>query len=90
MSSDTNDTNDTNDAEIECDLAVLGSGPGGYSAAFRGADLGLKTGQLFAILRVAITGRTVAPPLFETLEVLGRDRALERMDRALERLEPGG
>jgi dihydrolipoamide dehydrogenase len=27
---------------IECDLAVLGSGPGGYSAAFRAADLGLK------------------------------------------------
>ena len=30
-------------ADIECDLVVLGSGPGGYSAAFRGADLGLKT-----------------------------------------------
>ncbi|HUJ86627.1 MAG TPA: dihydrolipoyl dehydrogenase [Burkholderiales bacterium] len=31
------------EGEIECDLVVLGSGPGGYSAAFRGADLGLKT-----------------------------------------------
>src|SRR3954466_10114280 len=30
-------------ADIECDLVVLGSGPGGYSAAFRAADLGLKT-----------------------------------------------
>jgi dihydrolipoamide dehydrogenase len=30
-------------ADIECDLLVLGAGPGGYSAAFRGADLGLKT-----------------------------------------------
>src|SRR4026208_1176978 len=30
-------------ADLECDLLVLGSGPGGYSAAFRGADLGLKT-----------------------------------------------
>lgn len=30
------------DAEIECDLIVIGSGPGGYSAAFRAADLGLK------------------------------------------------
>ena len=29
--------------EIECDLVVLGAGPGGYSAAFRAADLGLKT-----------------------------------------------
>ncbi|MCE2915085.1 MAG: dihydrolipoyl dehydrogenase [Rubrivivax sp.] len=30
-------------ADLECDLLVLGAGPGGYSAAFRGADLGLKT-----------------------------------------------
>ncbi|MGV8826538.1 biotin/lipoyl-containing protein, partial [Methylibium petroleiphilum] len=29
-------------ADVECDLLVLGAGPGGYSAAFRGADLGLK------------------------------------------------
>src|SRR3954469_4304665 len=31
------------EADIECDVVVLGSGPGGYSAAFRAADLGLKT-----------------------------------------------
>src|SRR5206468_3460685 len=30
-------------ADIECEMVVLGSGPGGYSAAFRAADLGLKT-----------------------------------------------
>ncbi|HVC12473.1 MAG TPA: biotin/lipoyl-containing protein, partial [Burkholderiales bacterium] len=30
-------------ADLECDLLVLGAGPGGYSAAFRGADLGLRT-----------------------------------------------
>ena len=30
-------------ADVECDLLVLGAGPGGYSAAFRSADLGLKT-----------------------------------------------
>src|SRR5262245_3585141 len=30
-------------ADVECDVVVLGSGPGGYSAAFRAADLGLKT-----------------------------------------------
>ena len=29
-------------ADIECDVLVLGAGPGGYSAAFRAADLGLK------------------------------------------------
>ena len=33
----------TGGANVECDLLVLGAGPGGYSAAFRGADLGLKT-----------------------------------------------
>ena len=33
----------TGGADVECDLLVLGAGPGGYSAAFRGADLGLKT-----------------------------------------------
>jgi dihydrolipoamide dehydrogenase len=33
----------TGDADIECDMLVLGAGPGGYSAAFRAADLGLKT-----------------------------------------------
>src|SRR6266513_5785922 len=30
-------------ADLECDVVVLGAGPGGYSAAFRAADLGLKT-----------------------------------------------
>ena len=34
---------DAGGADLECDLLVLGAGPGGYSAAFRGADLGLKT-----------------------------------------------
>src|SRR5690606_25117419 len=33
----------TENETITCDVAVLGSGPGGYSAAFRAADLGLKT-----------------------------------------------
>ena len=35
-------SNFTGSADIECDLLVLGAGPGGYSAAFRAADLGLK------------------------------------------------
>ncbi len=42
-------------------------------------ELGLKTGQFFGVLRVAVTGRTVSPPLFETMEVLGRERCLGRM-----------
>ena len=31
------------DVDVECDVVVLGAGPGGYTAAFRAADLGLKT-----------------------------------------------
>ena len=49
-------------------------------------ELGLKTGQLFGALRVAVTGRTAAPPLFDTMAVLGRDRCLGRLAAALEAL----
>ena len=52
--------------------------------------LGLKTGQLFGTLRVAATGRTVAPPLFGTLDVLGRDTVLRRIARAEEMLSTAG
>ena len=54
------------------------------------AELGVKTGQLFGALRVAVTGRAAAPPLFETMEVLGRERCLARMQRALAAVAPGG
>lgn len=47
------------------------------------AELGIKTGQLFQPIRVAVCGRKNAPPLFETLEVLGRDTVLSRLDFAL-------
>ena len=50
------------------------------------AELGLKTGQLFGTLRVATTGRTAAPPLFQTMAVLGKERCLERIAAALDRL----
>ena len=49
-------------------------------------ELELKTGQLFGTLRVATTGRAVAPPLFETMSVLGKERCLERIEAALDRL----
>lgn len=45
-------------------------------------ELGLKAGQLFGAIRVAVTGRTVAPPLFETLVALGKQRSLERIEAA--------
>jgi glutamyl-tRNA synthetase len=45
-------------------------------------DLGLKTGQVFMTLRVAITGSKVSPGLFETMLVLGRETVLNRMKGA--------
>src|SRR5712671_436073 len=49
-------------------------------------DLGLKAGQMFQPIRVAVCGRKNAPPLFETLEVLGRETTLARIDQAIQRL----
>ncbi len=50
-------------------------------------ELELKTGQLFGALRTATTGLTAAPPLFQTMAVLGRERCLERIKAALAKLE---
>jgi glutamyl-tRNA synthetase len=47
------------------------------------AELKVKTGQMFQPIRVAVCGRKNAPPLFETLEALGRDTVLARLDFAL-------
>ncbi|MFD7549149.1 glutamate--tRNA ligase [Streptomyces sp. NPDC059578] len=51
-----------------------------------GEEHGLKLGKAQAPVRVAVTGRTVGLPLFESLEVLGKDRALARIDAALSKL----
>jgi glutamyl-tRNA synthetase len=48
--------------------------------------LGLKVGQLLGPLRVAVTGKRVAPPLFETLAILGRERTLARIDSGIDAL----
>jgi glutamyl-tRNA synthetase len=45
--------------------------------------LGLKPKNAFGPVRVAVTGRRVSPPLFESLEILGRERSLRRLDQAL-------
>jgi len=50
-------------------------------------ELGLKTGELFGAIRVAVTGRTAAPPLFRTMAVLGRERCLQRLGNAICRLQ---
>jgi glutamyl-tRNA synthetase len=45
--------------------------------------LGLKPRNAYGPVRVAVTGRTVSPPLFESLEILGRERGLARLRAAL-------
>jgi len=54
-------------------------------AALRAAsqELGIKAGQMFQPIRVAVCGRKNAPPLFETLAVLGRETTLKRINSAL-------
>lgn len=61
----------------------------GLDAALRAAaaELNLKPGQMFQPIRVAACGRKNAPPLFETLAVLGRDKVLERVVNAREILK---
>jgi len=51
-----------------------------------GEKHGLKLGKVQAPIRVAITGRTVGPPLFESLELLGRETTLARLAAASQRL----
>ncbi|MGH4015544.1 MAG: glutamate--tRNA ligase [Pseudonocardiaceae bacterium] len=53
-----------------------------------GAARGLKLGKAQAPIRVAVTGRTVGLPLFESLAVLGSERTLARLRAAAERLAP--
>jgi glutamyl-tRNA synthetase len=53
------------------------------------AEAGMKPGDFFTPIRVAVTGRTVSPPLFDSLELLGRDRALARIDLAIGKLSVG-
>ena len=47
--------------------------------------LGIKIGQLFGSIRVAVTGLKVAPPLFESLEILGRDKVLCSIRTAIDK-----
>jgi glutamyl-tRNA synthetase len=49
-------------------------------------ELGIKAGQMFQPIRVAVCGRKNAPPLFETLEVLGKEKTLARVGDAIRKL----
>ena len=44
----------------------------------------MKPGKLYQPIRVAITGGTVSPGIFESLAVLGKDRSIARIERALD------
>jgi hypothetical protein len=50
-------------------------------------ELSVKAGDLFGLIRVAVSGKAVSPPLFETMAVLGRERTLERLAAAVRRLQ---
>jgi len=50
-------------------------------------ELGMEAGQLFGIVRVATTGQKISPPLFGSLEIIGRERTLERLENAAASLE---
>ena len=54
-----------------------------------GSSLSLSRRQFFGLMRTASTGRTVSPPLFETMEVMGRDRVLARLGQATQKLGAG-
>ncbi len=50
-------------------------------------ESGLNANQVFGILRVAITGQKVSPPLFESMEIIGREKCLARIQKAVEILK---
>jgi glutamyl-tRNA synthetase len=50
-------------------------------------ESGLNVNQVFGILRVAVTGQKVSPPLFESMEIIGKEKCLQRIQNAIETLE---
>ena len=49
---------------------------------------GFTANQVFGIMRVAVTGQKVSPPLFESMEIIGREKVLERLSHAVNLLKP--
>ncbi|GFP18757.1 glutamyl-tRNA synthetase [Candidatus Hakubella thermalkaliphila] len=52
-------------------------------------ELGLKAKQIFQTIRAAVTGKTVSPPLFQSLAILGKEKSLNRIAKVLSILEEG-
>jgi glutamyl-tRNA synthetase len=80
----------TADGLLAARTTLAGIGPADFDHAGLEAPLraladarAWKAGDLFMAIRVAVTGRTATPPLFETLAAVGRDRVLERLDAAI-------
>ncbi len=80
---------------LEAAEAALQNLPTFDAAAIEGAlrqalitDLGLKPKLAFGPVRAAVTGRRISPPLFESMELLGRDSSLRRLATARASLEP--
>jgi glutamyl-tRNA synthetase len=59
--------------------------PASLEALYRGlaAELGLKLVELAQLTRIAITGKTASPPIFEVVSILGRAETLDRLRMAL-------
>jgi glutamyl-tRNA synthetase len=78
-------------AAREALAAADGFGPEDVEAALEPLleRLGVKPGRLYQPLRVAVTGTTVSPGIFETLSALGREETLARIDAAIARLAAG-
>ncbi|MFZ5586961.1 MAG: glutamate--tRNA ligase [Thermodesulfobacteriota bacterium] len=70
-------------ADLVRELGV--DNPAGMEEAFRrlAEDLGLKLGGVAQPVRVALVGRTASPGIFEVMAILGRERTLARLERAL-------
>jgi len=74
-------------------VAIEGAGEAGFTVAALEPALreladarGWKAGDLFMAIRVAVSGRTATPPLFESMVALGRERTLARLARAVDAL----
>jgi glutamyl-tRNA synthetase len=61
--------------------------PTGLETALKqlAAEIGCKTGELVHPARVAVSGRTIGPSLYHMLEIMGKPRVLQRMDKVLQR-----
>jgi glutamyl-tRNA synthetase len=84
----------TRDGLAHARAAIAEAGEAGFTADALEPSLralaearGWKAGDLFMAIRVAISGRTATPPLFESMRALGRARTLERLGRAHDVLE---